>query len=102
MASDRAAIGTATIGVVFLSTPHRGTAPSIWDNIKIWLERFSPTILNDINAGSTTLVRMENEFNNGVINKLQVYTFFEQRDTFLKNGSWSLVSSISFKQRHTY
>lgn len=92
MASDKAAIGRATIGVLFLSTPHRGTAPGIWDNTQRSPEAFSPMIMNDIDRGSPKLVMMENEFNSGVINNLQVYTFFEQRDTFLINGAYSLVS----------
>jgi hypothetical protein len=80
-----AAIGKATIGVVFLSTPHRGTSP-----LAIWNEALPTTppntlhpfaLVNDIYMGSPTLTRMDTAFNLGVIDRLQVYTFFEDRTT---------------------
>jgi hypothetical protein len=88
LSADMAAIGKATIGVVFLSTPHRGTFPyNLWNNILLTstppLLSYSSKILNDLNKDSPTLVRMENAFNSGVIDTLQVYTFFEEKDTLL-------------------
>jgi hypothetical protein len=98
-----AAIGKATIGVVFLSTPHRGTFPYlIWDEALPTTPPFtsySVALLNDIFTGSPTLVKMENAFNSGVIDTLQVYTFFENKATSfvaIPNSKVSFDHTVNF------
>lgn len=78
-----AAIKSATMGIVFLGTPHRGSNKAKWASIAT---NFAAAVLKDHNdkvvealsRGAETLERIQTGFSRILIS-LPVYTFFEDR-----------------------
>jgi protein SERAC1 len=78
-----AAIKAATMGIVFLGTPHRGSNKAKWASIAT---NFAAAVLKDHNdkvvealsRGAETLERVQTGFSRILIT-LPVYSFFEDR-----------------------
>jgi hypothetical protein len=79
-----AAIGTATIGVVFLGVPHQGGNMILWNTAitPISLSRgtvlYSSQVTADMTRGSVDVTSIASDFATGVIDKLQIYSFSEE------------------------
>jgi hypothetical protein len=79
-----AAIKTATIGVIFAGTPHRGADKARWVSIATNLSKFVLKDPNDyliqaLKRDSETLERLQSDFAR-ILSSLPVYTFSEDHD----------------------
>jgi hypothetical protein len=93
-----AAIGTATIGVVFLGVPHRGCDMALWNaavtplSISVGPVSYSLQVVTDMSRGSAAVTSIATDFANGVIDKLQIYSFSEEFPSPMVNGTVWTVS----------
>jgi hypothetical protein len=84
---DRRHIGMATVGIIFLGTPHRGTAATKWGELiacsaKLLGWSTHDSILKDLRKDSETLTDLLYEFTLWLF-RMSVPTicFFEQHET---------------------
>lgn len=80
-----AAILTATVGIVFAGTPHRGSNKAAWASIatnlaKLILKDHNDRVINALCRGSETLERLQNSFS-GIASDIKVFSFLEDEQT---------------------
>ena len=76
-----AAIGAATVAIVFAGTPHRGSSKAAWGSIatniaKVVLKDQNDKVIDALNRGSETLERLQWSFS-GVLPRLKIVTCLE-------------------------
>ncbi|KAI9851995.1 MAG: Ankyrin-1 [Thelocarpon superellum] len=84
-----AALGVATVGVIFAGTPHRGSNKALWASIasnvaKVVLKDQNDKVVDALNRGSETLERLQFNFS-PIIPRLKIFTLLEDHN-FSKTG----------------